>query len=62
MSPDVEEATTIESYETLLLRAGATGLNRQDIEDLAPGLRAIDMKIALLRRACRDDGGADGGG
>jgi len=59
MRPEVEEAIAVEVYEALLLRAGAKGLSRQDIEDLVPGLRAIDAKIALLRRVSRDDDGAD---
>jgi len=60
MKPEAEEAVAVEVYETLLLRAGAKGLSRQDVEDLVPGLRAIDAKIALLRRVSRDDDGGDG--
>lgn len=46
-------------YGALLVRAGAEGLSRQDVIDLIPGLKAIDHKIALLRKASLRDGKAD---
>lgn len=38
-----------DDYKALLIRAGATHLNDEDVADLTPGLLAIDGKIALLR-------------
>ncbi|MDQ0137793.1 hypothetical protein J2T08_005737 [Neorhizobium galegae] len=37
-------------YDSLLLRAGASGLNADDRAELIPALKLMDEKIALLRR------------
>ena len=59
MSKDAESKAERGSYEVLLKRAGAFGLTDADIDDLVPGLAAIDAKIALLRKASLDDGGGE---
>jgi hypothetical protein len=42
-------------YRALLYRAGVAQISDEDIADLAPGLMAIDTKIALLRKVAAGD-------